>query len=190
MLYFIWRAAGLFLLPFLLLHPKARRHILRVPFPKPGCIWLHGASAGEHKALQALIPHLPRPHWRTHSSWRTSVNAAPAPLDLPFVFRRWLDWARPSMLILVEAELWPGWLEECRRKSIPIVVVNARPSKSQERWKRMGLWKSLSKEVLFLSQLRFGDLKSEAPLPPFRIQFASSPFIAACTHPEDGRDGR
>ena len=185
MIFLLWRVIGLFLLPLLALHPKARRHIFRVPYPSPGCIWIHGASAGEHKAIRALLPHLNHPHWRTYSSWRTPINAAPAPMDLPLVFSRWLDWARPSMLILVEAELWPGWIAACRKRSIPIVVVNARSSPSQKWWTSLGLWNHLTRDILFLPQSIYGDLKAAAVSPKSRFTFPKQPIIAASTHQED-----
>ena len=86
--------------------------------------WLHGASAGEHQAARALAVGLQSAEgaFRTSSSWRTPVlGAFPAPLDLPGLPGRWLDAFRPGRLVLIEAELWPGWLWACRRRGIPVV---------------------------------------------------------------------
>lgn len=183
----LWRLLGLALLPLLLLQPRARRHILRLPAPEPGWTWLHGASAGEHVAARALLASLDAETWRTSSSWRTRVpDAFPAPLDLPFVFAHWLDRARPARLILIEAELWPGWLWHCRRRGIPVVVVNARDSRGTARWRRLApLWAALTEGVRFVDQAETGDLKLASPRPAAAFALDRPTLIAASTRPGD-----
>ncbi len=183
----LWRAIGLLALPLLLLHPRARRHIVGLPRPEPGWTWLHGDSAGEHRAAIALAAALPGGVWRTSSSWRTPVQGAfPAPLDLPFVLSRWLDAARPGRLILVEASLWPGWLAACRARGIPVVVVNARPGRGTDRWRRVGpLWRWLMAGVTVIPQSQTGDLKLSAPPPPPPFSLPRPALVAASTRPGD-----
>ncbi len=183
----LWRAVGLAALPLLLLHPRARRHIVGVPRPEPGWTWLHGASAGEHRAAVAIEAALPGKVWRTSSSWRTPVAGAfPAPLDLPLVLSRWLDAARPGRLILVEAALWPGWLAACRVRGIPVVVVNARPGRGTDRWKKLGpLWRWLMAGVTVIPQSQTGDLKLSAPPPPAPFALPRPAIVAASTRPGD-----
>ena len=184
-IFLFWRGIGFLLLPLLFLHPKGRRHIWKVPKPDPGLIWIHGASAGEHQIVGALSQQLQTPTWRTHTSWRTKIYRSwPAPLDLPFVFSQWIDWARPSMLILAEAELWPGWIWHCKKRKIPIVVVNDKPSKAKNRWKRWRLWKSISQDVTFITQGQTGELKGYAPLKT-PCQFKRPIFIAGSTQQGD-----
>ena len=182
----LYSLLGWFALPWLWMHPKARRHMSSLPAPSPGCIWVHGASAGEHQAARALCSALSSPYWRTYSSWRTPIpDAFPAPLDLPVVRDRWLDRARPQMLILVEAELWPGWIQACRQRNIPIAVVNARQSRSTNRWKRLGLWKWLTHGLTVIPIEDIGDLKTAAPTvaSPFHVD---RPYLlGASTHPAD-----
>lgn len=182
-----WRALGMALLPWLLLHPRARHHILGLARPPPGWTWLHGASAGEHVAARALAGVLGPEVWRTRSSWRTPVRGTfPAPLDLPFVVGPWLDRARPGLLILVEAELWPGWLWHCRRRGIPVAVVNARPGRGTSRWRRLGpLWRWLTREVHFVSQEETGDLKLSVELQAAVFDLEREAFIAASTREGD-----
>ncbi|MCK6507983.1 tetraacyldisaccharide 4'-kinase [Myxococcota bacterium] len=182
-----WRALGLLLLPWLMLHPRARRHVIGLPAPEPGWTWLHGASAGEHTAARALAAVLDEPAWRTRSSLRTPVRGAfPAPFDLPWVVGRWLDRARPSRLVLVEAELWPGWLWHCRRRGIPVAVVNARPGRGTSRWRRLGpAWRWLTWGVTFVSQEETGDLKLATQLSSAAFALSRDTFIAASTRPGD-----
>lgn len=183
----LWRAMGLVLLPLLWVSPRTRPHVHGLLAPEPGWTWLHGASAGEHVAARALAPHLVPGAWRTTMSMRTPVpGAMPAPLDLPFVIGRWLDRARPARLVLVEAELWPGWLWACRRRGIPVAVVNARPGRGTARWQRIGpLYRWLMQGVVEISQAQTGDLKLAAPPPPPAFQLARDAFIAASTRPGD-----
>jgi 3-deoxy-D-manno-octulosonic-acid transferase len=181
-----WRASGALALPLLLLHPAARRHIIRLPNPVPGWTWLHGASAGEHTAARALATCVDD-CWPTSTSWRTPVSGAfPAPLDLPFVATRWLDRARPGRLVLIEGELWPGWLVACRRRGIPVVVVNARAGRGTQRWRRVGpLWRWLTAGVQFIDQQDTGDLKLSATLRAATIAFDRDVIIAASTREGD-----
>ena len=176
---------GWLALPVLWLLPKARRHILDVPTPSPGCIWVHGASAGEHKplghsariegALLADFQHLAHPIPDAFQPRWTSDRSVSA---------GWTG-ARPQMLILVEAELWPGWLLACRRRQIPVVLVNARHSRSMTRWKSLGLWQWLTQDLTVIPIEDIGDLKTAAPSkqPAFHI---NRPYLlAASTHPAD-----
>ncbi len=163
----LWRMLGALVLPVALLHPRLRRHTWGLPVPEPGWTWIHGDSAGEHRAVRALAPLLVPGAWPTRASLRTPVpGALPAPLDLPFVVGRWLDRARPGRLVLVEGGLWPGWIAACRARGIPVVLVNARPSRGLQRWRRAGpLGRWLLAGVRVVSQDAVGDLKLAAPPP-------------------------
>ncbi len=182
----VWRLAGLLAWPLLLLHPGARRHMLGLHVPVPGWTWLHGASAGEHTAARALSEVVPR-CWRTSSSWRTPVlGACPAPLDLPFVVGRWLDRARPCRLVLVEAELWPGWLVAARNRGIPVVVVNARVGRGTSRWRAVRpLWRWLTAGVRFIDQADTGDLKLSATVRAASFSLGRDAIVGASTREGD-----
>ena len=183
----VWRGVGLLLWPVLLLLPAARRHLWRVPHPVPGWAWLHGASLGEHQAVAALASVWPDTRiWRTSSSPRTPVPGAfPAPADLPFVVGPWLNLARPSRLVLVESELWPGWLVACKTRGIPVTVVQARPSRGWRRWARLGpVWRWLMADVTVVPQAEVGDLKQAAPSRPVDRPLPPGAIVLA-----SGRDG-
>jgi len=47
-------------------------------------------------------------------------------IDLWFVVRRFLDKLKPDVYITTESELWPNMQEQCRRRGIPVILVNAR----------------------------------------------------------------
>jgi len=50
------------------------------------------------------------------------------PLDFAWAVRAYLRVLRPAALVLMESELWPRMLHECRRAGVPVAVVNARVS--------------------------------------------------------------
>ena len=187
LLFLSFRLVGLLALPFLLLHRHARRHIVKLAAPDPGFVWIHGASAGEHVAAKALARVIGPEVFRTSSSWRTPVvGAFPAPLDLPFVIEPWLDRARPSMLVLVEAELWPGWIKGCERRGIPVVVVNARPGRGTERLRRLrSAWRWLTRSVQFVPQAETGDLKLSAEMRAATFALGRAAFVAGSTREGD-----
>ena len=52
------------------------------------------------------------------------------PLDLLFAVRRCFAKLEPSMVVLVETDIWPGFMAEIRRQGIPSFLINARVSPS------------------------------------------------------------
>ena len=50
------------------------------------------------------------------------------PFDWAFSTRRVLDVIRPRLFVMIETEIWPNLLRECRRRGISTVLVNGRIS--------------------------------------------------------------
>jgi 3-deoxy-D-manno-octulosonic-acid transferase len=64
-----------------------------------------------------------------------------APLDFPWMLRRYLSRFEPSQIVLIEAEIWPLLLLTCQRRKIPVRLVNARMSpRSARRFRRFATW--------------------------------------------------
>lgn len=106
-------------------------------------IWIHAVSVGEVLTARPLISELKRryPNLRMFLSTTTmagqqlarrSVQDVDAvfyfPFDLSFVVRRTLDLVRPKLFIMMETEIWPNLLRECRARGIKTAVVNGRIS--------------------------------------------------------------
>jgi 3-deoxy-D-manno-octulosonic-acid transferase len=106
-------------------------------------IWIHAVSVGEVLTARPLISDLKRryPALRMFLSTTTmagqqlarrSVQDVDAvfyfPFDLGFVVRRTLDLVRPKLFIMMETEIWPSLLRECRARAIKTAVVNGRIS--------------------------------------------------------------
>lgn len=106
-------------------------------------IWIHAVSVGELLAARTLIPELRTryPHLRLFLSTTTMAGQQLArrnvqdidgvfyfPFDLGPVVRRTLDLVRPELFLMMETEIWPNLLRECRRRGIRTAVVNGRLS--------------------------------------------------------------
>jgi len=73
--------------------------------------------------------------WRT----RPEVPCRLAPLDHPWCVETALRRARPRALVLIEAELWPGWIAAAERQGVPVLLVSGRVSeRSFFRYRRLG----------------------------------------------------
>ena len=117
-----------------------------------GPVWIHAVSVGEVLAARPLIDGLKRrfPGAAIFVSTTTETGQRLArerlqnadgifyfPLDWVVPVRRALRAIRPSLVIIMETEIWPNFLREARRANIPVVFANARISeKSFARFKR------------------------------------------------------
>lgn len=50
------------------------------------------------------------------------------PLDLPGATRRFLHQLRPRLVLLLEREIWPTFLQQAQLQGVPVVLINARLS--------------------------------------------------------------
>lgn len=130
-----------------------------------GGIWIHAASVGEVHAARPLISALleewpahaitvstqsPTGARTLHALWGDRIRHVYAPIDSPGAVRRFLDRLQPSMLVLIEREIWPEILWQCAHRHIAVALVNARLSTDSaqfyQRWHRlMGpIWQQLA----------------------------------------------
>jgi 3-deoxy-D-manno-octulosonic-acid transferase len=109
-------------------------------------LWVHALSVGEVLSAVPLIRQLYgriRPaklylSVSTLSGYETSRDKLEGsldglfyfPLDLLFAVRRCFAKLEPSMVVLVETDIWPGFMAEMRRQGIPSFLINARLSPS------------------------------------------------------------
>ncbi len=60
------------------------------------------------------------------------------PLDFSFAVRRFLDSVRPTVIGLIELEMWPNFLTACHQRGIPVDLINGRmTNRSFRRYKRV-----------------------------------------------------
>ncbi|MDH3509474.1 MAG: lipid IV(A) 3-deoxy-D-manno-octulosonic acid transferase [Gammaproteobacteria bacterium] len=116
-------------------------------------IWIHAVSVGEVQAAAALVSALqsrypdapivmttmtPTGSQQAQDLFGDTVVHSYVPYDLASAVRRFFDWARPSLVIIMETELWPNLFRECGRRKIPLVLASARVSaRSVRRYRRL-----------------------------------------------------
>lgn len=161
--YFLWRMSRrgnpLPTLPERLgwLGAKAREKLSALHHP----IWIHAVSVGEVRLAQCLISELrkkqPELDVVITTTTQTGRKVAAAwedrhtcvlytPFDLLPCVRRTFHAIRPSVLILVEAEIWPNQIWLAQENKIPICLVNARLSPKSA--KRYRLWRRIIRHIL------------------------------------------
>ena len=107
-------------------------------------IWLHSVSVGETQAARPLVKALQR-RFPVHTlvvSTTTLTGQRMAlevfcddaalvfyfPFDWGWTVRRTLKAIQPALVLIMETELWPNFLRECRKRNIQTAIVNGRLS--------------------------------------------------------------
>ncbi len=117
------------------------------PITDKKVIWFHTVSVGEFIAALPLIRKLqtrgdlqlvittttPTGSERVRASLGDSVFHVYSPYDLPDVLARFISRINPSLLLVMETELWPNTLATCAKKGIPSILVNGRMSEKSAR---------------------------------------------------------
>src|SRR5262249_23871613 len=127
-----------------------------MPKQRTGAIWLHAVSVGEALSGIALAKKLkekyPERPLIVSTTTMTGQALAPErmqfadaviyfPLDWAFAVRRALSVVRPSMIIVLETEIWPNFLREAKKRGAPVVFVSGRVS--ERSFARYQKWFSL-----------------------------------------------
>lgn len=125
-------------------------------------VWLHCVSVGESQAARPLVNRL-RSEFPGHALVVSTITMtgqklarevfreqADAVIYFPFDFRwsvrRALSTVNPSLVLLMETELWPNFLRECHEKEIPVALVNGRISRQS--FRRYNLLRSFVRRML------------------------------------------
>src|SRR4051812_4506193 len=115
-------------------------------------IWIHAVSVGEALTARAVAADLKAryPRLKLYLSTTTMAGQQVArsslrhlvdgvfyfPFDWVFIVRRTLGIVKPRLFVMLETEIWPNLLHECRKRGIRTVMVNGRIStRSYPRYK-------------------------------------------------------
>ncbi len=117
-------------------------------------IWIHAVSVGEVQAAVPLLRALLEQHpefsilvttvtptgsARVVEMFGDQVAHIYAPYDLPDAVLRFIERVNPELAIVMETELWPNLFQACRKRRIPLLLVNARLSeRSRKGYQRVG----------------------------------------------------
>jgi 3-deoxy-D-manno-octulosonic-acid transferase len=155
-------------------------------------VWVHAVSVGEFNAARPLIAslkeRLPGHALLVSTTTLTGQRLARAersiPIDGIFYFpfdwartvRRALDHIKPEVVVILETELWPNFLRECRRRGVLTAVANGRISpRSYRRYLRARrfIGRALREVSLFIMQ-------SDADAERVRALGAPSHLVRVC----------
>jgi 3-deoxy-D-manno-octulosonic-acid transferase len=120
--------------------------------PRSGAIWLHAVSVGEVLSGVGLARRLKEryPERPLIVSTTTLTGQAVArermpfadaliyfPLDWGFAVRRAFRAMQPQIVVILETEIWPNFLREAQRQSVPVAYISGRlSSRSFARYQR------------------------------------------------------
>lgn len=112
----------------------------------PAVIWLHAVSVGETRAAEPLLLELLQAYpdhtiLLTHMTptgretgralfgkYAPRVVQSYLPYDTGWMVGRFIRHFAPRLCILMETEVWPNLIAQCRRHKVPVTLVNARLS--------------------------------------------------------------
>jgi 3-deoxy-D-manno-octulosonic-acid transferase len=108
-------------------------------------IWVHAVSVGEVRSCIPLINVLserfpdyrilvttmtPTGSQQVQDLYGDRVSHAYVPYDVPWAVNRFLDRSLPRFAVIAETEFWPNLFAACKRRGIPLLLVNVRISPS------------------------------------------------------------
>jgi 3-deoxy-D-manno-octulosonic-acid transferase len=111
-------------------------------------IWVHAVSVGEVRSSAALIAALaerypqhrlvvttmtPTGSEQVRDLFGDRVSHCYVPYDFPDAVRRFFERVNPELAVIAETEFWPNIFAECRRRAIPLLLVNGRVSSASVR---------------------------------------------------------
>lgn len=124
-------------------------------------VMVHGVSVGEVIALENLVKKIketfPECKLVVTTGTKTGQDIAHKkldgiadyityfPFDIPYAVNKFLDTLNPSLVLIAETELWPNFAYGCKKKNIPLCIINGRISDST--YKTYKLAKPFFKEV-------------------------------------------
>ncbi len=149
---------------------------------------IHAVSVGETNLIRPLVDLMcgefdlvvasttDTGRARARELYESKAMCVRFPLDLSGAVGRFLDAVEPDGVALVELELWPNFMSACRRRGIPVGVVNGRLSD-----RSFGRYK-LAKPLLgkYFRQLAFVGAQDETYAERFIGVGADPSVVSVC----------
>ncbi len=182
-----------------ILRVKEKFSIISKKRNKGKLIWFHGSSVGEILSIIPLVEKLEKDKSistilitsSTLSSSKVLLNLKLKktihqffPIDSNFLTNKFLEYWNPASAVFVESEIWPNMIINIKKKSIPLILLNARiTARSYKKWKKISniskfLFESFDicftqnketqkylkylgvKKIKFLGNLKFSEIES------------------------------
>ena len=108
-------------------------------------IWIHAASVGELMSIVPIIRSLEKNKKIKNILLSTSTTSSAKifkklklkktlhvyfPLDNKFIVKRFIKYWSPELAIFIDSEIWPNMFNNLHLNNIPIILMNARITKS------------------------------------------------------------
>ncbi len=123
-------------------------------------LWFHGSSVGEILSIIPLVEKLEK-NKSINKILITSSTLSSSrilskfklkktvhqffPIDSNFFTKKFINYWKPSAAIFLESEIWPNMLLNIKKKSIPLMLLNARITKKT--FKKWSLISFFSKDI-------------------------------------------
>lgn len=120
---------------------------------KKPSIWIHAVSVGEVISTVTFIRQIKEsyPDLDIIVSTVTDTGQKVAkdrlsdiariiyvPFDIPYCIKKTINYFKPSLMIIMETEIWPNIIREFKKRYIPVIIVNGRISeKSFKGYKKL-----------------------------------------------------
>jgi len=102
-------------------------------------IWIHAASLGEYEQGLPIMERLKNEYpqhkliltFFSPSGYEVKKNSTIAdavtylPLDTKTKVSAFLNYAHPELVIFIKYEIWPNYLNELKRRAIPVLLISA-----------------------------------------------------------------
>mgnify|MGYP004556198499 FL=1 len=135
--------------------------LFKSPELKENVIMFHAVSVGEVLSLEKLLKQTKKqfPDYKLVLTTGTKTGQELAhkkyseivdfityfPFDISFAINNFLNKINPSIVLIAETELWPNFAIQCKKRNIPLLIINGRISD-----KSLGSYKNLK---LFFSPI-------------------------------------
>lgn len=135
--------------------------LFKSPELKENVIMFHAVSVGEVLSLEKLLKQTKKqfPNYKLVLTTGTKTGQELAhkkyseivdfityfPFDISFAINNFLNKINPSIVLIAETELWPNFAIQCKKRNIPLLIINGRISD-----KSLGSYKNLK---LFFSPI-------------------------------------
>ena len=139
---------------------------------KTSPVWFHAVSLGEVISSKNLVKKIleeedvvltvstPTGLREAEKIYKDKVHIVYAPWDFIIFVNSFLSHFEPKALILFETEIWPTFISRSRKKKLPIILSNARLSKSS--YKRYKSLKFFFKDVFNMFSIILVQSKKHA----------------------------
>ncbi len=123
-------------------------------------VWFHAVSVGELMSIIPIINKLEKNKKIKKIIVTTSTTSSAKifkkqkfkktihkffPLDTNFLTKKFINIWKPEIAIFVDSEIWPNMIKNLNKKQIPIILLNARFTKSS--FKKWLIVKSFAREI-------------------------------------------